>query len=163
MGGPPKLARKLPALHPRAVHRREVIAARRTGGNACRCGEGRPEALIATSDPITCARCDRKRKRKKITDGHHIAGQANDPTTISTPVNDHRAELSVAQQDWPPKTFENPEGSPLLAEAARIRGLMDTSVYLMSHFLRPGAALLENLDALLERKLGKKWWRKLKL
>ena len=157
------MGRKPPALDPRAAHRRKVIAARRTGGRACKCGEDRPEALITGSDPIVCARCDRKLKRKKTSDGHHLAGQANDPTTISIPVNDHRAELSVAQQDWPSKTLQNPDGSPLLAEAARIRGFMDTSVYLMSRFLRPAAALLEHLDTYSERKLGKKWWKKMKL
>jgi hypothetical protein len=158
------LARRLPARDPRATHRRKVIAARRKGvGNACKCGEDRPEALITGSRPIICARCDRKQQRKKNTDGHHIAGQANDATTIAIPVNDHRAELSVAQQDWPSKTLQNAEESPLLAEAARIRGFMDTSVYLMSHFLRPGAAVLEHLDTFLERKLGKKWWKKTKL
>lgn len=59
-------------------------------------------------------------------DDHHVFGKANDPTTIVTvPANDHRAELSVAQQDWPKKTPENPDGSPLLAAAARIRGFVD--------------------------------------
>lgn len=154
------MARKLPARNPRAAHRRKVIAARRTGENVCKCGEDRPEALITGSRPIICARCDRKLQRKKNTDGHHIAGQANDATTIAIPVNDHRAELSVAQQDWPPKTLQNSEGSPLLAEAARIRGFMDTSVYLMPRFLRPGAELLEYLDTILKQKFGQKWWKK---
>jgi hypothetical protein len=100
---------------------------------------------------------------RRKTDDHHIAGQANNPMTISVPVNDHRAELSVAQQGWPPKTLRNPDHSPLLAAAARIRGFVDTSIYLMQHFLVPAAVILEFLDTMLERKLGRKWWKNTKL
>ena len=157
------MARKLPALDPRAAHRRKVIATRRRAANACKCGEDRSEALITGSDPIICAQCDRNLRRKKNTDRHHIAGQANDPTTITIPTNAHRAELSIAQQDWPSKTLQNPDESPLLADAARIRGFVDISIYLMSDFLLPGAARLELLDTILERKLGKKWWKNTKL
>jgi hypothetical protein len=96
-------------------------------------------------------------------DGHHIAGHANDSMTLGVPSNDHRAELSTAQQDWPSKTLQNPDGSPLLAAAARIRGFVDTSLYLMKTFLLPTAALLELLDTILEQKVGKKWWKKTKL
>ena len=93
---------KLPKRDPEAAHAREVTAARRVGPNAkCACGETRPEALIAGSKPIICAECQRKKEGKTTKDDHHVAGEANSPVTIPMPVNDHRAELNVAQYDWP--------------------------------------------------------------
>jgi len=158
------LGNELPPRDPRSAYRRKAIAARRIGeSNKCACGEARPEALISGSDPLICAKCDRRKMGRRKTDNHHIAGEANDPTTINVPVNDHRAVLSVAQQDWPPKTLQNPDRSPLLAAAARIRGFVDSSIYLMQYFLLPAAALLEHLDTLLERRLGRKWWKHTKL
>ena len=91
-------------------------------------------------------------------DNHHPAGDANDATTIAVPVNDHRGELSVAQYDWPKKTLENPDGSPLLARAACIRGFVDTNYYLVEKLLLPGPEFYELLDALLTEKFGTKWW-----
>jgi hypothetical protein len=113
--------------------------------------------------PLICAACDRRKKGRRTTDAHHIAGQANDPMVLSVFANDHRAELSVAQQEWPAQTLQNPDRSPLLTAAARIRGFVDTSIYLMQHFLLPAAVLLEFLDTMLERELGRKWWKNTKL
>lgn len=165
MGGPPKLGRKLPRRDPRSAYRREAISARRIGeGNKCACGERRPEALIAGSVPVTCAKCNRLRKGQKKTDDHHIAGVANNPTaTIAVPVEDHWADLSTAQRDWPKKTLQNPDHSPLLSAAAHIRGFADLIVYLLESFLLWVADVLELLDTMLERKLGKKWWKNTKL
>lgn len=164
MGGPPKLGRKLQPRDPRSAYRREAIAARRIGeGNKCACGEDRPQALIGDSDPLICAACDRRKKGRRKTDEHHIAGRANNPMTISVPVNDHRAELSTAQYGWPAKTLQNAERSPLLSGAAHIRGLADIFVFLLEHLLLWVAEVLELLDTMLERKLGKKWWKNTKL
>lgn len=96
-------------------------------------------------------------------DNHHPAGEANDPTTIPVPVNDHRAELNVAQYDWPAETLKNPDRSPLLARAASIRGYADTNVYLIEKHLLPGAECCELLDAFLTEKFGSKWWKKTEL
>jgi hypothetical protein len=74
------------------------------------------------------------------------------------PVNDHRAELSPAQYDWPKATLETPEGSPLLAGAGGIRGFVDTVIYLIKTLLLPKAEMLEVLDEYLRNKLGPKWW-----
>ena len=74
------------------------------------------------------------------------------------PANDHRAQLSVDQYDWPKQTRENPDGSPALAAAGSIRGFVDTAVYLIEKFLLWVAELLEQLDAYLTEKLGSKWW-----
>jgi hypothetical protein len=88
-----------------------------------------------------------------------MSAKANGPITIPVPVNDHRAELSVAQQDWPKETLENREGSPLIAAAACIRGYVDTDIYLMKAQLLQRAEVFETLDRFLKEKLGPKWWR----
>jgi hypothetical protein len=156
---------RMPPRDPRSVYRREVIAARCVGeGRKCACGESRPDALIRGSDPIICTKCKRKLNEQKAMDDHHIAGEANNSTgTIAVPVNDHRAELSTAQHDWPQKTLHNPERSPLLSGAAHIRGFADTLLYLIGEFLLWIADMLELLDTFLERKLGPKWWKHTKL
>ena len=150
---------KIPQRDPAAAHGRKVRAARRVGLNSqCACGEKRPEALIAGSKPIMCAACKRIKEGKKTLDNHHITGKANSPMTIPVSVNDHRAELSVAQDDWPKETLENPDASPLLAGAARIRGFVDTIIYLIKKLLLWGAEMLETLDGFLAERLGPKWW-----
>jgi len=54
---------KLPERDPGAARVRKAKARRRVGvGARCACGEVRPEALIAKSNPIICAACDRKKK-----------------------------------------------------------------------------------------------------
>ncbi len=93
-------------------------------------------------------------------DDHHFAGKANSPATIRVPVNDHRARLSVAQSDWPKSTLANPNGSPLLASAACIRGFVDTLLYLNEEGLPWIADMLETLDALQVKQLGPRWWLK---
>ena len=151
---------KTPQRDPAAAHGRKVRAARRVGLNSqCACGEKRPEALIAGSNPIMCAACKRIKEGETALDNHHIAGKANSPITIPVPVNDHRAELSEAQLDWPKETRENPDGSPLLAGAARIRGFVDTIIHLIKNLLLWGAEMLETLDRFLAERLGPNWWR----
>ena len=143
-----------------AAHRRKVIATRRKGiGAACTCGESRPDALIPGSNPIVCAKCQRRASGRTTTDNHHFAGKANSPITVPVPVNDHRAQLSVAQADWPKTTLMNSEGSPLLAAAASIRGFIDTVLYLTERGLHWIADLLERLDDYLQTKVGPRWWR----
>jgi len=78
--------------------------------------------------------------------------------TIPIPANDHRAELSAAQQDWPKETRENPDGSPLLAAAAFIRGFVDTVVYLIQKSLLWIPAMIECLHAFLREHFDPKWW-----
>ena len=152
--------KKRPQGDPIKAYERRATAARRVGAGArCACGEAHPEALIAGSDPVTCAACDRKGHGKTPLDNHHVAGRANSPITIPVPVNDHRAILSSAQYDWPKNTLENGEASPLLAAAAYIRGLADTVTYLVGQVLWV-ADMLEMADSLPGKRLGQKWWRK---
>src|SRR5438477_4902113 len=107
--------KKPPQRDPIGAFQHKATAARRIGvDKQCACGESRPEALIPGSDPIICAKCDREKKGHTVMDDHHVAGRANSSETIPTPVNDHRAELNTAQQDWPKETLQNPDGCPLL-------------------------------------------------
>lgn len=153
------MPKNLPPRDPIGAYQRKTIAARRVGAESqCICGEARPEALIAGRKPIMCSTCDRKSRGQTTFDDHHVAGKANSPVTIPVPVNDHRGELNAAQQDWPKRTLENPERSPLLAAAASIRGFVDYIVYLIKRGLLWAAEMLEKLDAVLAEKLGPKWW-----
>ena len=153
------MKRKTPSRDPEAAHVRRTVEKRRIGRKRCGCGETRPEALIVGSKPMICAACQRKREGKSTEDQHHPAGIANGPlTTIPVPVNDHRAELSTAQQDWPKETRENLRGSPLLAISGCVRGLMDTFFYLINRMLGWIPELLERLDALLTKLFGARWW-----
>jgi hypothetical protein len=148
---------------PIKAYERQATAARRVGDGArCACSEARPGALIAGSDPVTCAECDRKEHGKTALDNHHVAGRANSSITVPVPVNDHRAILNEAQYDWPKNTLENPEASPFLAGAAYIRGLANTVTYLVGQLLWV-AEMLETADTLLRKRLGRKWWRKTSL
>ena len=155
------MPKKLPTLDPGGAHRRKVVAARRLGiDSRYSCGETRPEALIAGSKPTICAACKRRDSGRTTLDNHHFAGKANSPTTIPVSVNDHRALLSVAQADWPKRTLANPQGSPLLAAAACVRGFVDMVLYLIEKGLLWVAEMLEKLDEFLLRKLGPRWWIK---
>jgi hypothetical protein len=153
------MSRKTRKTDPIGAHRRKVIAARRVGvGARCACGEDRPEALIAGSNPIICAACQRSSAGRIEIDQHHFAGRANNPATIQIPVNDHRAILSTDQAEWPKSTLANSEGSPLLAGAACLRGFIDTILYLIEKGLPWLAEMLEKLDQVLIQKLGPRWW-----
>ena len=153
------MPRKPPTRDPSGAHRRNVMAARRVGvGARCSCGESRPQALISGSNPTVCAACQRAAKGRTLVDQHHFAGKANNRATIPIPVNDHRAVLSVAQAEWPKSTLENPEGSPLLAAAACLRGWIDTILYLIEKGLLWISDMLEKLDQLQVNKLGPRWW-----
>jgi hypothetical protein len=153
------MTNKSPLRDPEAAWVRKATAARRVGVNAkCACGETRPEALIRNSKPMICHECRRKEERKTIVDDHHVFGQANSPVTIPTPVNDHRAEVSVAQYAWPKKTLENPEGSPFLAAAGVVRGFIDYIHYLIEKGLAWVVQMLEAADELFTVALGQKYW-----
>jgi len=152
------MPRKPPQRDPSAAYVRDAIAARRIAGRKCACGEGRPWALIAKSDPVECYECRRKREGKTTFDNHHLAGKTNNLGTVPTPVNDHIAELNTAQYDWPKQTLENPEGCPLLAAAACVRGVIDYLHYLINKFLVWIPEMLESLSTFLRENMGAKWW-----
>ena len=145
---------------PAATYIREAKAERYFPENSqCACGETRPSAFVRKKIPVICYECNRKQQGKTTMDNHHVAGKSNSKTiTIAVPVNDHRAELNVAQYEWPKETRENPDGSPVLAFAGCVRGFVDTVVYLMETLLLKAAEFLEKLDAWLKSKFGPKYW-----
>jgi hypothetical protein len=149
-----------PQRDPIRKFQREAKAARRAGKNThCEsCGETLLEALVRGSKPTRCAECTRTMKGQTIMDVHHLAGRANSDATLIIRVNHHRGILSVAQYDWPRLTLENPQGCPLLAAAACIRGFIDILSYLIDELLRWISRMLEALSAHLEKQLGQKWW-----
>lgn len=140
---------------------REDRAQRRVGANArCHvCRESRPEALIRGSNPMICAECQRKAHGQSTIDDHHVAGRNNSPETIPLPVNDHRAELSVAQMDWSQEMRENPSGCPLIRAQAMLQGTADVVRYLFDKFVDFAVALLGTLSEYLRQTLGAHWWR----
>lgn len=149
-----------PDFDPIAHAKRIAIASRRVGiGSACACGEMRPFSLIGGSKPVICHECKRLKKCCRTFDYHHVAGKANDPTTIPIGANDH-TDLTEAQRAWPKSTLENPDGSPLLAIAARNRGNSDLIDHLMKKPLFRSAPFIEALDAFLASRFGRKWWTK---
>jgi hypothetical protein len=91
-------------------------------------------------------------------EAHHVAGRANSATTLPLPINDHRAELSLAQYEWAQNTLQNPEGSPLLAMSGCIRGFIDALIYLIRKLLGWIPEALEAHDAQLREQQGPKWW-----
>jgi hypothetical protein len=153
------MSRSTPKRDPIAAATREAVAQRRVGFDArCECGEDRAVALIRKEEDICCAACARRKQGKRTMDKHHVAGKANSPVTISIPVNDHRAQLNEDQYDWPKKTLENPDRSPLLAAAGCIRGFINTFVYLCEKVLLWIAEMLELLDEYLCQIRGAGWW-----
>lgn len=137
---------------------RDTRAQRRVGSAAaCACGEARPFALITGRSPPLCYRCERLAHGREPYELNHVFGKANSALTIRYPINDHRAVLSVAQYRWPPEVLENPDGDPLLAAAARFRGLYDNFEYMLDSCLKE-AARYEELSRVLRRKYGEEWW-----
>ena len=154
------MAKRIPSRNKPIDHyvRRET-ADRRVGADAqCACGESRAQALVAGATPTICAECDRKRKGRSTVDKHHVAGRANDPTTIPIPRNDHVADLTERQHDWPLETLENPTGDPLRRAAACVRGLRDTLYYLIDTAVFWIAEMLEALSDLLVAQRGPTWF-----
>lgn len=149
---------------PISADARENAASRRLGHEQqCECGENRPQALMRDGEKTVCAELANERCGLEPSEDHHPAGKANNPATVRVGTNDHRADLSESQRDWPAKTLENRNGSPLLAAAAQERGYNDTNEYLVRTLLARNPEMLEALDEFLEERLGSKWWKGTKL
>lgn len=147
---------------PIASATRRSRSQRRIGRDkTCNCGERRSAALIPGSSPLTCFECERRDAKRSIWDFHHVSGRANHEITIPIRVNDHRAVLSERQYDWPRRTLRNPHRSPLRAAAACIRGLIDTTRYLLDALIQWIPDFLENLDEALTQHFGPRWWQTL--
>jgi len=73
-------------------------------------------------------------------------------------VNDHRAELSVSQLNWPKEMLQNPRGCPVIAVAARIQGFAETLIHLLEKLILWIPEMLMGLSSFLKNELGEKWW-----
>ena len=139
---------------------REEAAYERLGTRRPRCqhcGEANPFALQGSHPDLTCYECSSRRIDRSPIEGHHPAGRHNSPATVPIPGNDHRV-LSDMQRDWPERTLRNPDGSPLLAAAAAIRGWLDILGLVVQRTVGHVPALLESLDARLRATYGDRWW-----
>ncbi len=152
---------------PIAADARKAVASRRAAGRACAsCAslrphspvEERPEALLTDCEPIVCYECMLIMSDLAPVELDHAAGRRNSDVTVPIAANDHRAILSVNQYDWPQPTLRNPDGSPLLAAAAALRGFANVVTYLLDKLIVAVVALLEALDITLRKQLGPKWW-----
>lgn len=155
------MSKPVTSVDPIKTHKRKATAKRRLGvGAKCtNCPETRPEALDARTKPLLCGNCRRNKKQQSAMDEHHNFGRANSPITTSIPTNDHRAQLTVDQLQWPSETLRNPDGCPLRKAAAYIRGFIDTVTYYMQTFLLRIAEILEWLSGHLRELWGRFWWR----
>ncbi len=126
------------------------------------CRETDPLALLGIHPDIVCYECSCRQAGRSWTEEHHPAGRHNSPVTVIVPGNDHRV-LSDMQRDWPEHTLRNPNGSPLLAAAAAIRGWLDVLRLIIERTVGYIPAFLEDLDRRLQATLGDKWWEELSL
>lgn len=139
---------------PIGAAKRRSVARRRIGADKkCACGESRPLALIAGSDPPICIECNARKNGRTIWEKNHPARRSNDDRTVLVRANDHKAELTEAQYDWPEETLKNPDGNPLLVETARVRGDID-----MKRVIEGTPRHLEKLNAALVAVFGRHWW-----
>ena len=106
---------------------------------------------------VLCAGCHLRLQGKPLEEDHHPAGRANDAFTVPIPANDH-AVLSDLQHDWPTATLRNPDGSPLLAAAAALRGWLDVLRLLIERTVGWIPDALERLDDALREYVGPGWW-----
>jgi len=126
------------------------------------CGESDRSALQGSYPDITCYECSARLVGRSPIEGHHPAGRHNSHATVPIPVNDHRV-LSDMQRDWPERTLRNPDGSPLLAAAATIRGWLDVLWLIVQRTVGHIPVLLESLDEGLRTTYGDRWWESLNL
>jgi hypothetical protein len=150
-----------PPQHPdRSVRREQALRRLGTRNPHCQCGETNPHALTGQEPNVICFNCKAVREGRAPYEDDHVAGWHNDPTTVRLSINDHRVKSDM-ERDRPDKTLRNPEGSPAIACAARVRGVMDHLQLLIDRFLAPVAHFLEWLDDALTVVLGPRWWETL--
>jgi nicotinamidase-related amidase len=138
---------------------RKAKAQRRAGVDAVctQCGQSDPNALVKRSRPKLCYECYQEKRGKKRTEPHHIGGKNNSRMTVRIRSNDHR-RLSDEQNEWPPRTLQNSDGSPLLALAGALRGTAAFIEDIITRMLRTCAEFAERLDAWLREQHGGNWW-----
>jgi len=78
--------------------------------------------------------------------------------TIRVDTNDHYAELTTAQEDWPQQTRDNRQRSPLRRIAASVRSYVDVVWYLIKKCVPWIPEAIEAVDEWLAATLGPTWW-----
>ncbi len=148
----------MPDKDPIATAARRSKASRKIAQRAgCSyCDETSPAALIPGAVPAICTECQREARGKSRFDQHHVAGQNNHGFTVPVPANIHKKLLNELQHEWPKKTLQNPDRSPLLAAAACVQGFIDTIHAMIDNILAWIPAFLEWLDAILTTTHGPK-------
>lgn len=107
-----------------------------------------------------CAGCHVQLQGKPPTEQHHPSARSNDTFTVSVPANEH-AILTDWQHDWPVATLRNPDGSPLLAAAAALRGWLDLLRLIVERTVGWIPGFLEWLDGVLRSQVADRWWETL--
>ena len=64
------------------------------------CRERDPFALTGVEPDLLCYEHRAEAAGRSWSEAHHVAGRANDPTTVPVPGNEHRL-LNDLQRDWP--------------------------------------------------------------
>jgi hypothetical protein len=123
------------------------------------CGARDPCVLVAGSVPLLCYACRRAQDGAASVEAHHLAGRRNSDYTLPLPANLHRV-LSAQQQDWPEALRRNPDGSPLIALAAMLRGYLDLLHAALDRCIDALPDLLLQLDACLTQQCGDRWWER---
>jgi hypothetical protein len=103
-----------------------------------------------------CYECLSIRQGKATTEAHHPLGQANDPATVETLGNLHRA-LSDSQVDWPEEVRCNVHRNPLWWVAGLFYSLHDYLKYVV-RMSRTIAELLVKAGHWAEQLGGPRWW-----
>jgi hypothetical protein len=152
---------KVPDKDPIGTDARASRRRRKAKGAVCTsCGESNEDALVLNQAPILCFRCTAMQDGRSTRDRHHVAGRKNSSLKDSFDVNDHRI-LSAYQQEWPEATLKNPAGSPILAVAGFLRGIIDWLRLIIERYLGWIPEWLEKLDAWLTEVLGPTYWESL--
>ena len=126
------------------------------------CLEREPAALVGVYPRILCYEHAQLLAGKSTREDQHPMGEANDDMTVSMPGNEHRI-WDDAKRDWPLRTLQNPDESPLLKASAAVRTVLDWLRLLLDRVLGWVPRLLEALDDKLRALLGNLWWVQLGL
>ncbi len=124
------------------------------------CRETDPFALIGAYPNIVCYEHQADANCRSVVEDQHTQGKANGPETVPLLGNDHRVADSY-KLDWPVGTLRNPDASPLLRAAARIRGWVDVMRVVIERTIASIPPYLESLDAALTETHGPRWWEEL--
>jgi hypothetical protein len=109
-----------------------------------------------TPHATLCYECLLIQHGKSSVETHHLLGQANDPSTVDTLGNLHRA-LTDSQQDWPEEVRHNTHRNPLWWLAGIFYSLHDYLAWLLRTCRKIGDLLVQ-IGHWAEQQGGTQWW-----